>query len=51
MLHVGVGEQVLVVRAEGKHARDVQGEIALGWETSSLHWFDQSGCRIHSVFE
>jgi sn-glycerol 3-phosphate transport system ATP-binding protein len=47
MLHVGVGTQVLVVRADGKHARDVQGEIALGWESSSLHWFDESGLRIN----
>ena len=51
MLHVGVGSQVLVVRAEGKHAREVQGEILLGWEPSSLHWFDQSGCRIDEVVE
>jgi sn-glycerol 3-phosphate transport system ATP-binding protein len=46
MLHVSAGSQELVVRAEGKHAREVQGEIALGWEPSSLHWFDQNGCRI-----
>lgn len=48
MLHVGVGAQSLVLRADGKHAREVQGEIALGWEPSSLHWFDQSGQRINS---
>lgn len=46
MLHVGVGPQQIVVRADGKHARDVQGEIALGWETSNLHWFDEQGLRV-----
>lgn len=46
MLHVGVGDQILVVRAGGKHSREIQGEIALGWESSNLHWFDQSGQRI-----
>ncbi len=47
MLHVGVGQQSLVVRADGKYARDVQGEIALGWEASNLHWFDHDGHRIN----
>lgn len=47
MLHVALGTQILVVRAEGKHAREVQGDIALGWEPSSLHWFDQHGLRIN----
>lgn len=46
MLHLAVGAQQLVVRAEGQHARDVQGDIALGWETSSLHWFDEQGLRV-----
>ncbi len=46
MLHVDAGGQALVVRAQGKYGREVQGEIALGWESSNLHWFDESGCRI-----
>ena len=47
MLHAGLGSQQIVVRAEGKHARELQGDIALGWEPSSLHWFDEKGLRIH----
>jgi ABC-type sugar transport system ATPase subunit len=47
MLHVVIGSQQIVVRAEGKHARDVEGDIALSWEASNLHWFDKQGLRIN----
>jgi sn-glycerol 3-phosphate transport system ATP-binding protein len=46
MLHAKAGPQLIVVRAEGKHAQQVHGEIQLGWEEASLHWFGQDGLRI-----
>lgn len=48
MLHAKAGQQLIVVRAEGKHAQQVHGEIQLGWEEASLHWFGQDGLRIVS---
>jgi sn-glycerol 3-phosphate transport system ATP-binding protein len=46
LLHARVGDQVLAVRAEGKHALGVQGEVQLSWNPSNLHWFDAQGLRI-----
>lgn len=48
MLHARAGDQVIVVRAEGKHAQQLQRDIQLGWDVSSLHWFDKDGLRIVS---
>jgi ABC-type sugar transport system ATPase subunit len=48
MLHARAGDQVIVVRAEGKHAQQLQQDIQLGWDVSSLHWFDKDGLRIVS---
>jgi len=46
LLHARVGSQILAVRAQGKHAMAVQGEVQLSWNPSSLHWFDAHGRRI-----
>ena len=46
LLHARVGSQILAVRAQGKHALAVQGEVQLSWNPSSLHWFDAHGRRI-----
>jgi sn-glycerol 3-phosphate transport system ATP-binding protein len=46
LLHARVGSQILAVRAQGKHALAVQGEVQLSWNPSSLHWFDANGRRI-----
>ena len=46
LLHARVGSQILAVRAQGKHALAVQGEVQLSWNPSNLHWFDEHGRRI-----
>lgn len=46
LLHARVGSQILAVRAQGKHALAVQGEVHLSWNPSNLHWFDAHGRRI-----
>ena len=46
LLHARVGSQILAVRAHGKQALAVQGEVQLSWNPSSLHWFDEHGRRI-----
>jgi sn-glycerol 3-phosphate transport system ATP-binding protein len=46
LLHARVGSQILAVRAQGKHALAVQGEVQLSWNPSNLHWFDANGRRI-----
>lgn len=46
MLHASAGEQRIVVRAEGKHVMDAQSQVQLGWDSSSLHWFDADGLRV-----
>ena len=46
LLHARVGSQMLAVRAQGKHALAVQGEVQLSWNPSNLHWFDAQGLRI-----
>jgi len=46
LLHARVGSQILAVRAQGKHALAVQGEVQLSWNPSNLHWFDEQGRRI-----
>jgi len=46
LLHARVGSQILAVRAQGKHALAVQGEVQLSWNPSNLHWFDAHGRRI-----
>ena len=46
LLHARVGSQMLAVRAQGKHALAVQGEVQLSWNPLNLHWFDEHGRRI-----
>jgi sn-glycerol 3-phosphate transport system ATP-binding protein len=46
LLHARVGSQMLAVRAQGKHALAVQGEVQLSWNPANLHWFDEHGRRI-----
>jgi sn-glycerol 3-phosphate transport system ATP-binding protein len=46
LLHARVGSQILAVRAQGKHALAVHGEVQLSWNPSNLHWFDAHGRRI-----
>lgn len=46
LLHARVGSQILAVRAQGKHALAVQGEVQLSWNPLNLHWFDEHGRRI-----
>ena len=46
LLHARVGAQLLAVRAEGKQAQAVQGEVHLSWNTENLHWFDKQGLRL-----
>ncbi len=46
LLHARVGSQILAVRAQGKHALAVQGEVQLSWNPANLHWFDEHGRRI-----
>ena len=46
LLHARVGSQILAVRAQGKHAMAVQGEVQLSWNPANLHWFDEHGRRI-----
>jgi sn-glycerol 3-phosphate transport system ATP-binding protein len=46
LLHARVGSQLLAVRAQGKHALNVQGEVQLSWNPENLHWFDEDGRRI-----
>ena len=46
LLHARVGSQILAVRAQGKHAMAVQGEVQLSWNPANLHWFDEDGQRI-----
>jgi sn-glycerol 3-phosphate transport system ATP-binding protein len=46
LLHARVGSQILAVRAQGKQASAVQGEVQLSWNTENLHWFDEHGRRI-----
>jgi sn-glycerol 3-phosphate transport system ATP-binding protein len=46
LLHARVGAQFLAVRAQGKHAMAVQGEVQLSWNPANLHWFDEHGRRI-----
>ena len=46
LLHARVGSQMLAVRAQGKHALAVQGEVQLSWNPLNLHWFDENGRRI-----
>ena len=46
LLHARVGSQMLAVRAQGKHALAVQGEVQLSWNPLNLLWFDEHGRRI-----
>ena len=46
LLHARVGSQILAVRAQGKHALAVHGEVQLSWNPLNLHWFDAHGRRI-----
>lgn len=46
LLHARVGEQLLAVRADGKHVLDDQSQVSLGWDPLHLHWFDANGIRI-----
>lgn len=46
LLHVRAGEQLIAVRAQGRHVMALQTVIGLGWEASSLHWFDGEGLRL-----
>ena len=46
LLHARVGSHMLAVRAQGKHALAVQGEVQLSWNPLNLHWFDEHGRRI-----
>lgn len=46
LLHAKAGEQLLAVRAAGKHVLNEQSQVFLGWDTSNLHWFDANGLRI-----
>lgn len=46
MLHTRAGQQIFVVRAEGKQAVLAHSQISLGWDATRLHWFDEKGLRI-----
>jgi len=46
LLHVRAGSQLIAVRAEGKQAQAVRGEVHLSWSAENLHWFDKQGLRL-----
>ncbi len=46
MLHARAGLQTIVVRAQGSYVTNAKAQIQLGWDASSLHWFDVDGLRI-----
>lgn len=46
LLHARAGEQLLAVRADGKHVLNDQSQVYLGWDPAHLHWFDAAGFRI-----
>ena len=46
LLSARAGDQLIVVRAEGRHAMDDLSIVNLGWDDTAQHWFDANGKRV-----
>lgn len=46
LVHTQIGPHPLTARADGKAVLVPHAKVKLGWQPSSLHWFDAQGLRI-----